>query len=447
MLKAYLVFANAVRVEFRGQDTQRFLSKRIDASGLSTAQRERISADTNDAAFFSSKVSDAKLLEKMQDYIARAVRGESGFYRNGFISHFKKLLPISQSETAQSHGALTELSSSRRLGLIFDFQRERLNAEIMLAKADDPDHAWAFPALELVRKERRDVPRAWRERWSEAGGKFYGGRMIALRDDPVWRKISRFGSPTPPFDFNSGMGLSEISITEAERLGVIKPGERPAGEPVSFPGSAEVPKNPQLPEHAIDKSVVMPEPLEEAATVGQARKYISELLGKNRPAELTLASAEQARAVAQSMAFAKQSGLLDAAGVSRVEIVDKLKDRSGTYAGEIELKTGAMRLSLDAFDKNGGLTTPIHEVVHMFNREIEMNPKLSAELDKMWRGYVRKAKGYKGARIPPLYSDAERKRFEFLSEAVAYYLCGNDIEGYGKRAFDLLRKVIKMRGK
>lgn len=224
MLKAYLVFANAVRVEFRGQDTQRFLSKRVDASGLSTAQRERISADINDAAFFSSKVSDAKLLERMQDYIARAVRGEPGFYRNGFISHFKKLLPLSQSETAQSHGSLTELSSSRRLGLIFDFQRERLNAEIMLAKADDPDHAWAFPALELVRKERRDVPRAWRERWSDAGGKFYDGRMIALRDDPIWRKISRFGSPTPPFDFNSGMGVREVSIMEAERLGVIKPG-------------------------------------------------------------------------------------------------------------------------------------------------------------------------------------------------------------------------------
>ena len=243
------------------------------------------------------------------------------------------------------------------------------------------------------------------------------------------------------------MGLSEISITEAERLGIVKPGESPAGEPVSFPGSAEVPKNPQLPEHAIDKSVVVPTPLEEAATVEQARKYITELLGRNRTAELALASDVQARAVAQSLAFAKQSGLLDAAGVSRVEIVDKLKDRSGTYAGEIDLKTGAMRLSFDAFKKNGGLTTPIHEVVHMFNREIEMNPKLFAELEKMHAGYVRKAKGYKGARIPPLYSDAERKRFEFLSEVVAYYLCGNDIHGYGKRAFDLLRKVIKMRGK
>jgi hypothetical protein len=225
MLKAYLVFANAVRAEFRAQDTQRFLSKRIDASGLSTAQRERISADINDAAFFSSKVSDAKLLERMQDYIARAARGESGFYRNGFISKMKSVLPGAQSETTASRGALTELSSSRRLGLIFDFQRERMNAEVFLAQGENPDHAWLYPALELIRESRRNVPRNWRERWIDAGGKLYAGRMIALRDDPIWRKISRFGSPTPPFDFNSGMGLEEVSRTEAERLGLIKPGE------------------------------------------------------------------------------------------------------------------------------------------------------------------------------------------------------------------------------
>ncbi|MBE6400725.1 MAG: hypothetical protein E7037_01640 [Verrucomicrobia bacterium] len=446
MLKAYLVFANAVRVEFRGQDTRRFLSKRIDASGLSTAQRERISADINDAAFFSAKVSDAKLLERMQSYIAGAAADKRGLGRADFITRMREAMGIAPI-TPVPGKSLEDITSSRRLGLIYDFQRERMDAEILLARGSDPDHAWAYPALELVRKEARMAPRDWRERWRDAGGKLYAGRMIALRDDPVWQKISRFGSPTPPFDFNSGMGLSEISITEAERLGVIKPGERPAGEPVSFQGSAEVPKNPQLPSHAIDKSIVMPEPLSKAATVGQARKYISELLGKNRPAEIALASDAQARAVAQSMAFAKQSGLLDAAGVSRIEIVDKLKDRRGTYAGEIDLKTGAMRLSLDAFDKNGGLTTPIHEVVHMFNWEIETNPKLFDELNKMWRGYIRKAKGYKGGRRPPLASDTEEDRFEFLSEVVAYYLCGNDIEGYGKRAFDLLRKVVRMRGK
>lgn len=446
MLKAYLVFANAVRVAFRGQDTSRFLSKRIDASGLSTAERERISADVNDAAFFSAKVSDAKLLERMQGYIADAAAGKRGMYRADFITKMREAMGIAPTTPVPGR-SLQDITSSRRLGLIYDFQRERMDAEVLLARGNDPDHAWAYPALELVRKERRNMPRDWRERWVGAGGKLYGGRMIALRDDPIWRSISRFGSPTPPFDFNSGMGLDEISLFEAERLGVIKPGERPLGEPVSFPGGAEIPKNPQLPEHAIDKSVVMPEPLAGSATVEQSGKYVSALLGRNRQVNLALASDGQARTVAQSMAFAKQSGLLDAAGVTRVEIVPILKDRRGTYAGEIDLGTGAMRLSLDSFGKNGGMTTPIHEVVHMFDDEIRMNPKFFDDLKKMQAGYVRKAKGYKGGRRPPLASDAEDNQFEFLSEVVAYYLCGNDIHGYGKRAFDLLRKVIKMRGK
>lgn len=69
------------------------------------------------------------------------------------------------------------------------------------------------------------VPRPWRERWKEAGGKLYDGRMIALRNDPIWRKISRFGSPVPPFDFNSGMGLEEVNRFEAEALGVELPSD------------------------------------------------------------------------------------------------------------------------------------------------------------------------------------------------------------------------------
>lgn len=126
-------------------------------------------------------------------------------------------------------GKLTDITSSRRLALIFDFQQTRLSGEIFLAQGEDADHAWAYPALELVRRERREVPRDWRARWTEAGGKLYGGRrMIALRGDPIWRKISRFGSPVPPFDFNSGMGLEELNRFEAEKLGLKLPEE--AGE-------------------------------------------------------------------------------------------------------------------------------------------------------------------------------------------------------------------------
>ena len=120
-------------------------------------------------------------------------------------------------------GKLTDITSVRRLGLIFDFQQERLSSQIFLAQGEDEDHAWAFPCLELIRVSPRDNPRNWKARWTEAGGKLYDGRMVALRNDPIWRRISRFGSPVPPFDFNSGMGLEEVNRFEAEALGVELP--------------------------------------------------------------------------------------------------------------------------------------------------------------------------------------------------------------------------------
>ncbi len=65
-------------------------------------------------------------------------------------------------------------------------------------------------------------PRDWPARWRAAGGQFYGnGRMAALKDDPIWRRISAFGEPTPPFDYGSQMGLSDIDAGEAVELGLI----------------------------------------------------------------------------------------------------------------------------------------------------------------------------------------------------------------------------------
>lgn len=86
---------------------------------------------------------------------------------------------------------------------------------------NDPDMLDAFPAQELVRKEGRKAPRAWHKRWTEAGGTLHEGRMVALKTDAVWTKINRFGTPWPPFDFQSGMGLVELDRDEAEVLGLI----------------------------------------------------------------------------------------------------------------------------------------------------------------------------------------------------------------------------------
>lgn len=78
----------------------------------------------------------------------------------------------------------------------------------------------AFPAQELIRICDSKVQRNWTSLWSERGGKIYHGRMAALKDDPIWTRISRFGTPWPPFDFGSGMATRDIGYDEAVKLGL-----------------------------------------------------------------------------------------------------------------------------------------------------------------------------------------------------------------------------------
>src|SRR5690606_30698537 len=102
----------------------------------------------------------------------------------------------------------------------------RMNVELMQGQGkwiadQDPDLLDEMPAQELVRFESREVPREWQERWTRAGGRLFGGRMIALKNDGIWERISRFGHPYPPFDFNSGMGVEDVTREEAMELGLI----------------------------------------------------------------------------------------------------------------------------------------------------------------------------------------------------------------------------------
>ena len=73
----------------------------------------------------------------------------------------------------------------------------------------------------MIRTRKSRVPRDWKTRWHASGGKLYNGRMIAEINSPIWKNISRFDLPYPPFDFNSGMGVMPVRRDEAIKLGVI----------------------------------------------------------------------------------------------------------------------------------------------------------------------------------------------------------------------------------
>ena len=133
----------------------------------------------------------------------------------------------------EKRGGLQDLSSARRLGLIWQMQLDMAHGHARWQSGMKQDVLDAFPAQELVRDHERMERRDWPQIWKDHNGVFYGepgpdypgapGRMIALKTDPIWTEISRFGVPWPPFDWGSGMGLRNVRRREAEKLGLLDP--------------------------------------------------------------------------------------------------------------------------------------------------------------------------------------------------------------------------------
>lgn len=214
---------------------------------LSTQDLETLPAEIRRLAFFSSKVAEAGLLQDMQDNLAELVRGVSDGPGQGLDQatvrlRLKQLLERSgYRPESGTQGSIQDLRTDARLNLIIETQARMAQGYGQWTRTNSDGARLAFPAQELVRLFQRRVPRGfeirkgqiverdpqyWQNRWKAAGGEIYEGRMIALKDSPVWAEISRFGTPWPPFDFNSGMGVKNVGRREAVRLGLIEPSSR-----------------------------------------------------------------------------------------------------------------------------------------------------------------------------------------------------------------------------
>lgn len=218
----------------------KFRSRSVVASPLSSEQWQGIDLAIRERAFFSAKVESVRLLQSMQDGIDTALAGVrregkglgggAGAFqgRTRFVQEMQRLgveLGLVPSDPALV-GTIQDITSARRLRLIYDFQIESAQEFARWQAGQDPAVLAAFPAQEFVRVASRAKPRInWRERWTEAGGKFFGARMIAAKNADTWQRLSRFGTPCPPFDFNSGMGVRDVRRRDAEALGVLSPGE------------------------------------------------------------------------------------------------------------------------------------------------------------------------------------------------------------------------------
>lgn len=212
--------------------------KAILPTSLDSAQLSEIQASLRTRALVSSRVANATLLQEYHDVIGELLDPATGAGIPQGRLRIKKLLDKMEYHP-EKPGTIEDLGSDQRINLVIDTNLQMAQGYGNFVEANDPDILFMWPAQEFMRLESREEPRDWPARWIKAGGSFFKGRgsypqgrMIALKTDDIWVALSIFDLPYPPFDFNSGMGLRDISRKESIRLGLLDVGDEVEPQPL-----------------------------------------------------------------------------------------------------------------------------------------------------------------------------------------------------------------------
>lgn len=221
--------------------------------------RDAIAADLRARSVFAARLGNATVLSELKKMVDALAAGktdlatarwmiaeslkEVGYTpEGGFPDDLSGEVPPAM------EGTLQDLSSRRRLDFILKTQVALVRGRGQQLRGMAPERLKQFPAWELVRTQQKTAPRKWggqhdgtppvrggdidpRPRWIIAGGKATaGGRLIALKGDPVWGELGASGNfddaldvDFPPFAFNSGMRWEEVPRGECDALGITGP--------------------------------------------------------------------------------------------------------------------------------------------------------------------------------------------------------------------------------
>lgn len=203
---------------------EKILKKALVGSSLNSREWNLVQAGLRDRAFISSQVESMRILHAARRMVADRAGGQLS--ASEIRRDLRKVISSTGYRPPEGkEGTLQDLYSKRRLDTIIKTNVEQARGYVRHLDGMKPGAFAAFPGQELIRVRERKEKRDWATRWKNAGGRFYNGRMIALRDDPIWERISVFGNPFPPFDWGSGMGVRAVSRRDSIALGVVTDNE------------------------------------------------------------------------------------------------------------------------------------------------------------------------------------------------------------------------------
>ena len=247
-------------VNFR-QALETRVVKSILPTGMDSQMLKTLPRAVRERAMFSAGVQNADFLTKAAESIDKLMAGETN----------RATERTALRQMAENLG-MDKLAKEPRLNLILDTQTRFAQSFGSWLEGQQPSVLDMWPAQELYRAEERKEPRDWPSRWAAAGGQFFPGpsdypegRMIALKDDPIWEDISEFGLPYAPFDYNSGMDLRDVDHDEAVELGLIDDDYIPTPQHRGFNDGAQASVGDLLGKFGL--GVALGEFLEDVATV------------------------------------------------------------------------------------------------------------------------------------------------------------------------------------
>ena len=208
------------------------LRRALVGSGLDSSGWSTIQAGIRDRAFFSSQVTNAKILHAMRKNVSDLVG--SGKSPSEVRRDLRAYLDSIGYDAGDNRGTIKDLMTKARLDVMMKTNADQAKGYASHLRATTAGAILAFPAYELVRVQQRKMPRDWHSRWIKAANAVgWDGvakdtdRMIALKTSPVWAELSVFGNPFPPFDYNSGMGIRDIAKSVCREIGLLGKDEQP----------------------------------------------------------------------------------------------------------------------------------------------------------------------------------------------------------------------------
>ena len=250
-----------------GDAVQSVLLKRALAVSPAFGSRDldKLTPEIRARTFYSARTPYLGYLAEVQTMVGRLVQpdvrvgpsvvaatgpGESISPAQVRAKMKRMLAALDYQPNPAQRGGLLDLSSDKRINLIIDTQLKMARGYGNWRQAQDPTVLDLWPADELyramARKERRDWASTWNEARSRLGARTSAtlaldpelGPFVALKNDPIWAAISRFGNPYPPFDYMSGMRVRDVDRASAQALGVLGP--QAAVQPRETPFAEEV---------------------------------------------------------------------------------------------------------------------------------------------------------------------------------------------------------------